>query len=82
MTITGNRFFKLQQDFETSYAIANEKGIIEIANNDREKDDGTIADKFTDIDDAIEFLENEKGINVEEINIEQIDVNKNYIVVE
>lgn len=80
--ITGKRFFKLQQDYETTYAIANEKGIIEIANNDRECDDGSIADEFKNIDDAIEFLENEKGINVEEINVEQIDVNKNYIVVE
>lgn len=41
MIIKGNQFYKISEDFETTYAICNEKGLLEIANNDRTKEDGT-----------------------------------------
>lgn len=70
-------FYKIYEDFENfSYAIANKQGVIEIANNDREKQDGTIADEFTDFESAKKFLEEEKLLNVELIT------NDNYFVVE
>lgn len=70
-------FYKIYEDFENySYAISNKQGVIEIANNDREKQDGTIADEFTDFESAKKFLEEEKLLNVELIT------NDNYFVVE
>ena len=69
-------FYKIYEDFENTYAISNKQGVIEIANNDRERQDGTIADEFTDFESAKKFLEEEKLLNVELIT------NDNYFVVE
>jgi len=75
----GNRFFKIYEDFGDGYAIANEKGVIEIANNDRERDDGTIAEEFKDFESAEKFLKEEKGLNVDEMEFSSIDVSENVI---
>lgn len=75
----GNRFFKIYEDFGDGYAIANEQGVIEIANNDRERDDGTIADEFKDFESAEKFLKEEKGLNVDEMEFSSIDVSENVI---
>ncbi len=69
-------FYKIYEDFENTYAISNKQGVIEIANNDRQRQDGTIADEFTDFESAKKFLEEEKLLNVELIT------NDNYFVVE
>ena len=60
--------YKIYEDFETSIAVANEKGVIEIANNDRTKDDGTEVEEIKDIDTAIKCLVEEKYLNVDEID--------------
>ena len=60
--------YKIYEDFETSIAVANKKGVIEIANNDRTKDDGTEVEEIKDIDTAIKFLVEEKYLNVDEID--------------
>lgn len=75
----GDRFFKISEDFGDGYAIANEQGVIEIANNDRERDDGTIADEFKDFESAEKFLKEEKGLNVDEMEFSSIDVSENVI---
>lgn len=75
----GDRFFKIYEDFGDGYAIANEQGVIEIANNDRERDDGTIADEFKDFESAEKFLKEEKGLNVDEMEFSSIDVSENVI---
>lgn len=69
-------FYKIYEDFDNYYAISNKQGVIEIANNDRQRQDGTIADEFTDFESAKKFLEEEKLLNVELIT------NDNYFVVE
>lgn len=81
MIIKGEQFYKISEDFETNYCITNEKGLIEIANNDREKEDGTIAEEFTTVEDAIKFLTEEKLFNVNEIDATEINVEENYIVI-
>lgn len=75
----GDRFFKIYEDFGDGYAIANEQGVIEIANNDRERDDGTVADEFKDFESAEKFLKEEKGLNVDEMEFSSIDVSENVI---
>ena len=81
MKITGNQFYKVSEDFETTYAICNEKGLLEIANNDREREDGTIAEEFKTVEDAIKFLTEEKLLNVQEIDATEIDIDENSIVI-
>lgn len=55
--------YKIQEDFETSFAYATKEGLIEIANNDREVD-GEIRPECKNIEDAIELLK-DKGFNIE-----------------
>lgn len=81
MIIKGEQFYKISEDFETTYAITNEKGLIEIANNDREREDGTEEEEITTVENAIKFLEEEKGFNVDELDITEIQVEENYVVI-
>lgn len=81
MIIKGEQFYKISEDFETTYCITNEKGLLEIANNDRTKEDGTEEEEFTTVEDAIRFLKEERLFNVEELNITEINVEENYVVI-
>ena len=81
MIIKGNQFYKISEDFETTYCITNEKGLLEIANNDRTKEDGTEEEEFTKVEDAIKFLTEEKLLNVNEIDATEINIDENSIVI-
>lgn len=82
MIIKGNQFYKISEEYNATYCITNENGLLEIANNDRTKEDGTEEEEFTTVEDAIKFLEQEKLLTVKEIDTTEIQVEKNYIVVE
>lgn len=81
MIIKGEQFYKISEDFETTYAICNEKGLLEIANNDRTREDGTEEEEFTKVEDAIKFLTEERLFNVQELDIAEIDIDENYVVI-
>lgn len=81
MIIKGNQFYKVCEDFGDWKSYANEQGIIDLANNDRTKEDGTQAEEFKDLESAKKFLEEEKGLNVIELDATEIQTNENYITV-
>ena len=81
MIIKGNQFYKISEEYNATYCITNENGLLEIANNDRTKEDGTEAEEFTTVEDAIKFLTEERLFNVQELDIAEIDVEENYVVI-
>ena len=76
MRISGN-FYKIREEYESSYMLSNEIGVMQLANL-KAKENGD--SKITDIDTAVEYLDN-NGYVIEEILIDSIDIDRDFIVV-
>lgn len=67
------KIYKIYEQFSDCWCYATEKGVIDVANNDRTKDDGTEVDEIVDIETAKKFLEEEKFLEVITTEFESLD---------
>lgn len=66
-----SKLYKVYEDYETTYAICTEQGIIDLSNNIRL----ITEEKITDFTTARKYLEEEKFLNV-------VELEDNYIIIE
>ena len=74
------KIYQVYEQFGDAEIYATEKGVIEIANNDRARDDGTTAEEFTSFEDAKQFLEEEKLIDTDLTEFESLEQVREYLI--
>lgn len=67
------KIYKICEQFSDCWCYATEKGVIDVANNDRTKEDGSEVDEILDIETAKKFLEEEKLLDVFVSEFESLD---------
>lgn len=74
------KIYQVYEQFGDALIYATEKGVIEIANNDRTREDGTTAEEFTNFEDAKQFLEEEKLIDTDLTEFENLEQVREYLI--
>lgn len=72
--------YKVYEQFGDAVCYATEQGVIELANNDRAREDGTQAEEFTKFEDAKKFIEEEKLLEIATTEFEELEQAKEYLV--
>ena len=70
----------ISDEFIAEAALVAPVGVIEIANNDRSREDGTTAEEFTSLEDAKQFLEEEKLIDTDLTEFESLEQAREHLI--
>lgn len=75
------KIYKVYEQFGDGVCYATEEGVINIANNDRTKEDGTEAEEFKDFESAKNFLAEEKLYDTDLTEFNSLEEAKEFVTV-